>query len=152
MPIAIRKPYDDHKRVKQEVGETSLVQASLEAETDINNIMRKYEQTQQWTHVNRYMEQYADVSDVTDYKTSLERMYAADEMFMSLPARIREQFQNDPGNFVEFATNPDNLDVLREMGLAEPQKAGEAERPKLEEKPAAKVPKEPKTPDPKGDQ
>lgn len=114
--------------------------------------MKKYEETGVYTHVNRFMEQYSDVSDIADYKTSLERLHAAEEMFLSIPARLREKFDNDPGNFIEYSLNPDNLDELRELGLAEPAKAGEAERSKLEEKPAVKVPKEPKKPENSGDQ
>lgn len=110
--------FGDRTRVRQETGETSLTQQSLAAETDINAIMRKYEKTGVITHVARYAGEYGDFSGVPDYKTGLERIMAADEMFASLPARIRDRFGNDPANFIEFATNPENLPELRKMGLA----------------------------------
>jgi len=88
------------------------------AETDVNNIMRKYEKTGILTHVARYAGEYGDFSGVPDYKEGLERIMAANEMFDSLPARLRDRFGNDPAKFIDFATNPENLDELRTMGLA----------------------------------
>jgi len=54
------------------------------AETDVNNIMRKYEKTGILTHVARYAGEYGDFSGVPDYKEGLERIMAANEMFDSL--------------------------------------------------------------------
>jgi len=48
---------------------------------------------------------------------------------MELPAETRAFFQNDPFKFVEYCSNPENIEVLREMGLAEPAQEKEAEKP-----------------------
>lgn len=116
--LTIKKPYDPHSRVKQHVGEESRTQQHMAGETDINNIMRKYEKTGILTHVSRYAGQYGDFSGVPDYKTGVELVMAADEMFMSLPAKIRDRFNNDPAQFIDFATDEENLEELRSMGLA----------------------------------
>ena len=42
----------------------------------------------------------------------------ADQAFMELPADVRLRFNNDAGSFVDFASDPDNLDEMRELGLA----------------------------------
>lgn len=137
----IRKPYDAHKRVMQHVGEDSHVQQHLREETDINNIMSKYYKTGSITHLAGKAGQYGDFSDVTDYKTGLERILAADELFSSLPAKTRQRFSNDPAEFIEFATDPDNLDEMRKMGLA-PPKAPEVERSSLGTEGAVEPPTE----------
>lgn len=104
--------------------------------------MAKYQKTGVLTHVNQYAGQYGDFSGVPDYKTGLERIQAADEMFMSLPAKIRDRFSNDPANFIAFATDEKNLEEMREMGLA-PKKAKAVEdQPKDQTKAVADPPKE----------
>jgi len=123
--MQIRK-FGDRRPVRQHVGETSRVQQNLRDETDINRIMAKYERTGILTHVNRYAGEYGDFSGVPDYKSGVERVLAAEEMFMSLPAKIRDRFGNDPGNFIDFATDRGNIDEMRKMGLAPPA-TGEAE-------------------------
>lgn len=148
MNFKIRKPHDPHGRVKQHIGERSRTQQHLRDETDINHIMRKYEKTGILTHVARYAGEYGDFSGVPDYKTGIERIQAAEDMFMSLPARIREKFQNDPGKFIDFATNPENQAELRTLGLAPPEPPV-AERSKLVAEGGSEPPKEAKkSPDP----
>lgn len=110
--------FGDRNRTKQIVGEETRTQQHLAAETDVNAIMRKYEKTGVLTHVARYAGEYGDFSGVPDYQTGLNMVMAADEMFSSLPARIRDRFNNDPARFIAFATNADNLEELRKMGLA----------------------------------
>lgn len=123
------KKFGDRERSQTPVGETSMTQQNMLQETDVNYILKKYEKQQILTHVNNYMGDYGDFSDVPDYKTGLERLMAAQDMFMSLPAVIRDRFGNDPGKYIEFATNPENLPELRKMGLAPPE--AEAPKPQL---------------------
>lgn len=151
MALKIRK-FGDRSAVRQEVGEDTHVQQNLAAETDINRIMAKYQKTGLLSHVNTYAGEYGDFSDVPDYKTGLERVQAAEDMFMSLPSGIRDKFYNDPARFIDFATNADNIDAMREMGLA-PQKAKPSEeRPKLGSEGEADPPKAAVKPPAKGDQ
>jgi len=108
----------DRRRTKQLVGEASMTQQNLAAETDINAIMSKYQKHGILTHVSKYAGQYGDFSGVHDYKTGLERVMAANEMFESLPANIRDRFGNDPAKFIDFAVDPENVDEMRALGLA----------------------------------
>lgn len=149
MAIEIRK-FGDRKRVKQEQGpEESMVQQSMAADTDINNIMAKYAKTGQFSHVTQMAGEYGDFSAVPDYKTAMEHIMASNELFMELPAKVRDRFGNDPANFIEFATEKSNIEELRKLGLAPP--AASPPEPQL-----VKVVKEPDGPDanksPKGDQ
>lgn len=146
--------FGDRDRITTKVGESSQVQQNLLAETDINAIMAKYQKTGLITHVNKYAGEYGDFSGIPDFKTGLERVHAAEDMFMSLPAKIRDRFHNDPGEFIAFATNPSNLEEMQKIGLAPEKAASAAERPTLVAKEAADPPKEAPKPksDPKGDQ
>lgn len=104
-----------------DVGEDEdLVQHHMAAECDVNTIMKRYEKTGELHHVAAQAAEYGDFYDVTDYKSGMERLIAADALFMELPAAIRDRFNNDPAKFVAFATDEKNLDELRSMGLAEP--------------------------------
>ena len=126
--------------VKAHVGEGSTVQQQFKESTDINNIMKKYEKDGVLLHVNRYQGAYGDFTVLPDFQTAMHKMMDAQDMFMTLPASIRKKFNNDPGEFVEFATDPENQDQLRELGLAPKVKPGE--EPKQEQpKPAEQSPK-----------
>jgi len=150
MKLEIRK-FGDRVRDRQHIGEGSLVQQNLQAETDINRIMAKYAKTGQLTHINTAAQAYGDFSDVPDYKSGLERLQAAQDTFMSLPAKLRDHFHNDPGRFIEFASNPENIEEMRTLGLA-PKLPPAAERPSLEAKGGNPEPKAQEKPNPKGDQ
>lgn len=131
------------KPVKQEIGEDpGQVQQHLADETDINNIMRKYQKTGELRHVTSMAGEYGDFSNAPDYKTAMEQIIAADNLFMELPAAVRDRFGNDPANFIEFATDEKNIEELRKMGLA-------PEAPRPPEPQLVKVVGEPDGPDPK---
>lgn len=116
--MEIRKPYDPHQRVQVHFTEPSLTKQAMGAETDINNIMRKYEKDGIITHLAKHQGQYGDFSEVVDYHTALNTMIEADDAFASLPSRIRGEFNNDPGKFLDFVHDPKNIDKMVEMGLA----------------------------------
>lgn len=93
------------------------VQKHQAADCDINNIMKRYERDGLLTHVNQYQGQYGDFTEVLDYQSALQVVMNAEDCFMSLPAEVRKRFGNDPGEFLSFATNPENQDDMRRMGL-----------------------------------
>ena len=62
-----------------------------------------------------------DFTAAPNYQESLNLMIEARESFMQLPAKIRSRFQNDPGQFVDFTSDPANSEELRKMGLWSPE-------------------------------
>ena len=112
-----------HERVLAPVDGVSRTRQEFKAECDINTIMRQYSQTGVLSHVNRAEPRFMDFSNVPDLATSLSFLMQADEAFMSLPAVVRREFDNDARKFVEFAENSENLDQLRSWGLAKPIEA-----------------------------
>lgn len=100
----------------------SLTQQQFAEESEINNIIRSHDRNGIIEHINRGNAIYGDFSNITDLSDALEQIKDAQEEFLSIPSDIREKFQNDAGSFFKFASNPDNIDELRTMGLAEPQR------------------------------
>lgn len=96
----------------------SLTKQSFKDECDISNIMSKYQKTGLITHVKRHGGNYSDLSDVVDYHDAMNRIIKAQDAFNSLPSSIRAKFNNDPGQFVEFVSNPKNEKEMIELGLA----------------------------------
>lgn len=95
----------------------SLTDQSFKDECDINLIMEKVLKGHPVSHINTNEAFYGDVSEIPDFTTATQMILDADNAFMALPAKIREQFKNDPAEFIEFCQNPDNNEALIKMGL-----------------------------------
>lgn len=124
MPLEIqapftRMPWQRERLPKGDFGESRTHQSFAES-ADINNIMKRYEKNGVIDHFNQYQGEYGDFTAVTDFHSAMNVVTNAQQMFMSLPAKIRSKFGNDPGNFLEFATDDANVDEMREMGLLPP--------------------------------
>lgn len=88
-------------------------------ECDVNLIIPKYDRTGLLTHLNEAVAQYGDYSEVNEFQESMNLVITATENFMQIPSNIRQMFNNDPGQFFEFATDPKNNEKMIELGLAE---------------------------------
>lgn len=98
----------------------SLTRQEFAEECDINTLMERYEKSGVISHVNRAQPIYMDMTDLPDLREGLDIMREATTAFMALPAKVRREFDHDPVKFVEFAGNKDNLERMREWGLAAP--------------------------------
>lgn len=96
------------------------VQADADA-CDINKILKRFEKTGVLTHVNRVQAAYADVSDVTDYHSSLNLVLNVQEAFEGLPANVRAYFKNDPSLLLEALQDPAQQDDLVALGVVAPK-------------------------------
>lgn len=85
-------------------------------EADINNIMAQYVKTGVLPASEREP-QYGDFLNATDYREALEAVLAAEEDFSQLPSDVRERFENDPAQLLEFVENEDNYEEALELGL-----------------------------------
>lgn len=106
--------------------EEGMTRQEFRDECDINVLMATYERNGSISHFNRMQPQYLDVSDVPDLPQAIAVMQAAEAAFMTLPASVRREFDNNAVNFVEFAQQPSNLSKMREWGLAPPQAVADA--------------------------
>lgn len=87
---------------------------------DINSIMGKYRTTGFTKKVTLNTPVYGDFSNALDYMEAKNALIAADEIFMSLPARVRSRVNNDPAQLIAFVEDPENHDELVSLGLVEP--------------------------------
>ena len=106
-------------RARIDEGE-SLAHQSFKEECDINNIMAKHRESGVITHMAAHQGQYADFGDVGDFQMAMDRVVATTDMFMTLPAELRADFQNDPGLFMDYVLDPENEADMRERGLLPP--------------------------------
>lgn len=112
--------YIPHPKVDHPVGGPSLTRQDMAEECDINNIMAKYEATGYLPSVNGREPYYADFTAMpTDLRGAMDLMRDAEEAFMSLPAKVRKEFDNDAALFADFAADPEHREFLVQHGLAE---------------------------------
>ena len=144
--IEIRKPYGPPPVSNIDCSGEGRTHQSFKDECDINNIMKRFERDGVLTHAAKVEGKYGDFTGAVDYKTALDQVHKAGEMFMSLPAFIRTRFDNDPGAFLEFASDPDNVDEMIDMGLLPEgfdDQYGTPEEPPEEAAPEEPPPEEP---------
>jgi hypothetical protein len=113
--------YSKNERQGFETIGESRTQQHFAEESEINNIIAFHDKTGLIKNVQQGIAQYGDFSEINEYRENLDMIRAADENFMKLPSHIRRKFNNNAGDFFEFATNPQNEQQLVEMGLAEPR-------------------------------
>lgn len=89
------------------------------AACDINLIIKKFVKTGVLPDGVVRKPLYLDLSQPFEYADALQKVIDADNAFMSLPAVLRERFDNDPEKFLDFATDPANLKEMVDLGLAE---------------------------------
>lgn len=121
-----RNFYEPHVRVRTPVGEVSMTRQEFKDECDLNVLMARYEKAGANPVMANAVPRYLDLADVPDFQEAMNLVIEAQRAFMSLPAVVRREFDNDPGKFVEFAEREENLPKLREWGLAAPEKTPDA--------------------------
>lgn len=122
----IRTPYNyDMDEASRAAGfkstEPSMAKQSFAEECDINTIVRRFGLTGELPQ-NVRMPTHGDFTAVTDFKTAMDALAAANEAFEAMPAHIRARFHNDTHEFVEFCSNDENRAEAEKLGLV-PAKA-----------------------------
>ena len=121
----IRAPYTYHKDENSlatglKCPEPTLAQQHAKDETDLNIILEKMMHTGTMP-LGDSMGGYGDFSEATDYHTIMNRLKDADNAFMSLDARIRDRFANDPSRLIDFMNEESNRDEAIRLGLIDPR-------------------------------
>lgn len=121
MTLNIRKPYDPREAVRFAVSGKSMTQQSFKDQCDINNIMKRFEATGLADHVKQHGGTYDDYTGLPlDYHAAMNSVVEAQQMFETLPAKVRKRFGNDPGDFLNFVDTADDA-AMREIGLLPPE-------------------------------
>jgi phage internal scaffolding protein len=100
-----------------------MTQQHFADESEINNIIRSHDRNGVIEHIHRGNAIYGDFSEITDLSDALVQIQEAQKEFLNIPSEIREKFKNDAGEFFKYASNPDNEEGMREMGLLNPTKS-----------------------------
>ena len=111
----IRSAYGEKQKVTITTLDARTEQCHRD-ECDINKIIAKYDRTGVLNHVNDFEARYEDLTGL-DYQTMLNTVANANSMFEGLPSEIRNQFANDPANFISFMDDQNNNEQMYEMGL-----------------------------------
>jgi phage internal scaffolding protein len=119
--IFLRTPYNyDLNAASNESGlhceDATLTQQHYKDECDINNILRQFNVTGLLPEAT-LTPRYGDFTGIGDYQTALNKVIAAEDEFMRLPAQIRARFDNDPAQLIDFMDKSENLDEAIKLGL-----------------------------------
>lgn len=94
-----------------------MTQQEYADECDVNKILAKYKAQ---VNLEGYFDSslvFGDFSQVPTYQEMQDKVRAANELFMELPAAVRKHFDNDPGLFVAGAQTPEGVAFLKSQGL-----------------------------------
>ena len=122
MKVVLRAPYNydvdaaSAAVLSDTVGE-SLTKQSFADECDINKILERFSIT---GHIPEGVRAptFGDFTNIPTYQDALNAVIEAENSFMAMPAEVRSRFGNSAHAFVEFCSDPANLDEMRRLGLA----------------------------------
>lgn len=95
---------------------SKVTKQSFAAECDINTIMARYQSTGQMPVLNDRAPQYLDMPGY-DFQEAMNLVLDAQALFADLPSALRSRFGNDPAQFLDFTSNPQNRAELQSLGL-----------------------------------
>lgn len=102
----------------------SATKQQFASEADINTLIARYQKTGSFYNPlvpsgTPRVPQFVDVSEVGDVQEQMNTIVHVQDMFMALPARVREMFGHNPATFVSFASDPANFAKCVELGIFE---------------------------------
>lgn len=98
--------------------EESLTHQEFAEESDINTIIDRFGIGENPIEAQHWVTNI-DIADApNNYMDVMNQLNEARDQFMSLPAKVRSQFDNDPARFVDFVSDPANGDEMVRLGLA----------------------------------
>lgn len=124
----------------------TLTEQAHKEQCEINNILKRYQQTGVLDHTNQHAGTYNDYVDAPGYQDAQNMIAAANSLFESLPSQIRLDMGNDPAKFVDFMQNADNREAMEAYGLSTEHLPPLATPDNTPKETSPKVPKPPETP------
>lgn len=116
-------------------------------ECDINRIVNTFKTTGHLPFNGKEsLGIYADVSELPDFKSSLDFIIYAKDSFNKLDVNVRERFHNSPAELMDFLKNPENDEEGRKLGLIQPKRPPEKNPAPKEPIATDKAVEKPKTP------
>lgn len=84
---------------------------------DINSILKRYELSGLSPLDTAGVPTYGDFTAANDYHAALNAVKEADAAFMTLPARIRDEFNHDPAELIAALEDPSQVERLVNAGI-----------------------------------
>lgn len=116
------------ERTGTDTGDDTPTIQSAKDEADINVMVRRFKITGVISGVSM-PPALTEFAEAFDFQSAMNVIRRATESFSAMSAETRAEFNNDPARFVSFCSSKDgkgklkNLERMREMGLAVPEKA-----------------------------
>lgn len=101
-------------------GDPGKADQSFAKDADINNIVATYHKTGVFPSADGPA-LFADVSDAPSYQDALQIIINAESAFMSLDAKTRKKFENDPAQMLAFLEDPKNRSEAAALGMLKPE-------------------------------
>lgn len=98
----------------------SKVQEQFADACQTDTIIRKYNMMGVNPFISAGGSQYLDTTQISDFICAQNAQIKVKEYFEGLPSNIRLEFNNDPMQFAEVVSDPQNADYLREIGVLAP--------------------------------
>lgn len=96
----------------------SLTHQEFAEESDINTIIDRFGIGENPIEAHKWVTNVDIAEAPNNYMEVMNQLNEARDQFMSLPAKVRSQFDNDPGRFVSFVSDESNLPEMVRLGLA----------------------------------
>lgn len=96
-----------------------VTKQSFGPECDINTIMARYQSTGEMPVINQVAPQYLELGQ-SDFQDAMQIVAGAQSLFAELPSALRSRFNNDPGQFLAFTTDPNNRAEMHKLGMLKP--------------------------------
>lgn len=98
----------------------SKVQEQFADACQTDTIIRKYNMMGVNPFIAQGQSQYLDTTQIPSFVAAQNAQIRVKEYFEGLPSDIRLEFNNDPMEFAEVVSDPQNADYLREIGVLAP--------------------------------
>lgn len=117
----VRNPYnydsDEHSNITGLLcKDESLTEQEHAEEADINYIAERFMRTGELPQVLN-LPTPGDFEGIFDFQTAMNTIKQAKDEFMTLPAKLRTRFANDPAQLIDFLNDPSNREEAAILGL-----------------------------------
>lgn len=109
-----------------QTGQESMTKQSEKDSCDINMIMDRFNRSGKLPRTQPVPPRYIDATGA-DYQRSLEIVREAKEAFSSLPSKVRQYFNHNPAEYLQFFEDPKNIAKGIELGIMEKKQPSEKE-------------------------
>lgn len=94
----------------------SLTKQAFKDDADVNVIVERFARQGEFPVFDPADFTWGDATGF-DFRAALDVVNAAQAAFEQMPAKVRNRFENDPRQFVDFCSDPANKEELDRLGL-----------------------------------